>query len=91
MYLFIFILKSVCGILNFFSVVRFMVDLAALSAWSFPLMKKYIKFNTEICHEFYSRFVNYSVFKSYLFENQLLILSNIEQVLAATPHENYPS
>ena len=38
MYLFIFILKSVCGILNFFSVVRFMVDLAALSAGSFPLM-----------------------------------------------------
>ena len=38
MYLFIFILKSVCGILNFFSVVRFMVDLTTLSAWSFPLM-----------------------------------------------------
>ena len=38
MYLFIFILKSVYGILNFFSVVRFMVDLAALSAWSFPLI-----------------------------------------------------
>ena len=38
MYLFIFILKSVYGILNFFSVVRFMIDLAALSSWSFPLM-----------------------------------------------------
>ena len=38
MYLFIFILKSVCGILTFFSVVRFMADLAALSMWSFPLM-----------------------------------------------------
>ena len=37
MYLFIFILKSICSILNFFSVVRFMVDLAALSAWSFPV------------------------------------------------------
>ena len=35
MYLFIFILKSVYGILNFFSVVRSMVDLAVLSAWSF--------------------------------------------------------
>ena len=38
MYVLIFILKSVCGILNFFLVVRFMVDLAALFAWSFPLM-----------------------------------------------------
>ena len=38
MNLFIFILKSVYGILNFFSVVRFMVDLAALSTWSFPLI-----------------------------------------------------
>ena len=36
-YSFILILKAVCDILNFFSVVRFMVDLAALSAW-FPLM-----------------------------------------------------
>ena len=38
MYLFIFILKSICGILNLFSVVRFMVDLSTLSVWSFPLM-----------------------------------------------------
>ena len=38
MYLFIFILKSVCGILNFFSVVWFRVELAALCAWSFPMM-----------------------------------------------------
>ena len=30
MYLFIFLLKSVCVILNFFSLVRFIIDLAAL-------------------------------------------------------------
>ena len=29
-------LKFVCGILNFFFVVKFIVDLTALSAWSFP-------------------------------------------------------
>ena len=42
MYLFIFILKSVYGILNFFSLVRFMADLAALSAWSFPLIPEWL-------------------------------------------------
>ena len=45
MYLFIFILKSVYGILSFFSVVIFRVDLAALSAWSFPLIP--VWFGTE--------------------------------------------
>ena len=43
MYLFIFILKSVCGILNFFPVVRIMVDLTALSAGSFPLMPVWLE------------------------------------------------
>ena len=42
MYLFIFILKFVCGILNFFSVVKFRVDLTALSAWPFPLMSVWL-------------------------------------------------
>ena len=42
-YLFIFILKFVYGILNFFSEVRFMVDLAALSTWSFPLIPVWLE------------------------------------------------
>ena len=42
--MYLFILKSVWGILNFFSVVRFMTDPVALSTWSFPLIPVWLEF-----------------------------------------------